>query len=508
MSTKNNLTKLLFTLASAILFVVLFYEKTWGVNLFLFQLFWIGSTFYIHKNNIQKVDLVLGATALVTSFFTFYHHTYLAFFASFTSLFVFNILLVSRELKTFHIIGLALFFSFFDSIKTFFKSLSSIGQKVGVPVYTIKRGLIYTVPFGVIYIFFALYANANPTFGAMSASIFDGIENVFSFIWKHLQIPVIFYFLGGLLLSIPFFFPSVIDYFRTKEKLDTGNLERKRIKHYSFKNMGLKHETQLGVFLMVTLNIMLFLLLIFEIKDVWIGFSWNGQYLKEFVHEGMTVLSVAILISMLLAIYLFRANQNFFSKNRWLKNLTYLWIGLNIVLVVSVGIRNFWYIYYFALAYKRIALGFFLISCVIGLISIFYKIYQKKNTAFLYRVNGAAVFALFLFASWFNWNVIIAKYNFSNADRAFVHLDYLKTLNNSALPYLSPEGIDLSQIEIEQKSRISESSSSYQEKYIQPDDYKNFLEKRKSNFIKNWESLSWLEWNPSEAKAYKNLKNS
>jgi hypothetical protein len=272
--------------------------------------------------------------------------------------------------------------------------------------------------------------------------------------------------------------------------------------------MGLKHETQLGVFLMLALNIMLFLLLIFEIKDVWIGFSWNGQYLKEFVHEGMTVLSIAIVISMLLAIYLFRANQNFFSKNKWLKNLTYLWLGLNIVLVVSVGIRNFWYIYYFALAYKRIALSFFLISCVIGLISIFYKIYQKKNTTFLYRVNGAAVFALFLFASWFNWDVIIAKYNFSNADRAFVHLDYLKTLNNSALPYLNPEGIDLSQIEIEQKSRISESSSSYQEKYIQADDYKDFLEKRKSNFFNNWESLSWLEWNPSEAKAYNKLTES
>ena len=126
----------------------------------------------------------------------------------------------------------------------------------------------------------------------------------------------------------------------------------------------------------------------------------------------------------------------------------------------------------------------------------------------MYRVNGVAVFALFLFASWFNWDVIIAKYNFSTTDRAFVHLDYLKTLNNSALPYLNPDGIYLSQIEMEQKSRISESSTSYQEKYIQADDYKYFLEKRKSDFIKNWESLSWLEWNPSEAKAYNKLSES
>jgi len=508
MIAPTTLTKLIFSLFSALLFVVLFYEKTWGINLFLFQFFWLVSALILNKNNLRLFDLVIGSITFITSFFTFYHHTYLGFISSFTLLFVFNILLVAKELKTLHVIGFSLFFSFFESIKRFFMALGEFGQKIGIPIYKIKRGLVYTIPLIVIYAFFALYSHGNPTFGTMSASIFDGVENFFTFIWKNLQIPILFYFFGGLLLSIPFFFPSVIEYFRNKEKLDSGDLIRKRVRHYSLKNMALKHEAQLGVFLMAALNAMLVLLLIFEIKDVWIGFSWNGQYLKEFVHEGMTVLSLAIVISILLAVYLFRANQNFYSKNKWLKNLTFLWLVLNVILVFSVGIRNFWYIFYFALAYKRIALAFFLVSCIVGLISVFYKIYFKKNATFIYRINGAAILSLIVFASWFNWDVIIAKYNFSNANRAFVHLDYLKTLNNSALPYLNPEGVDLSQIEIEQQSRISESSSSYQKKYIQADDYKDFLEKRKSNFIKNWEDLTWLEWNPAEARAYKNLKNS
>lgn len=109
------------------------------------------------------------------------------------------------------------------------------------------------------------------------------------------------------------------------------------------------------------------------------------------------------------------------------------------------------------------------------------------------------------FLPFFNWDKIIAQYNFSNADRAFVHLDYLATLNNSTLPILANSGIDLSQVEVEQRNRIGESFDSYSDKYISAQNYQQLVTHRADAFKARWENSSWLEWNFAEWFAYQQL---
>ena len=109
----------------------------------------------------------------------------------------------------------------------------------------------------------------------------------------------------------------------------------------------------------------LLLLLFFEIRDVWLGFTWDGGMLKDFVHQGIWILIISILISMMIALYFFRDNLNFFSKAETFKLMMYVWVGLNVILAISVFVRTFIYIEYFALAYKRIGLLFFLLAVVI-----------------------------------------------------------------------------------------------------------------------------------------------
>ena len=69
-----------------------------------------------------------------------------------------------------------------------------------------------------------------------------------------------------------------------------------------------------------------------DINHVWLNFQWDGQFLKEFVHDGTYILIINIIISILLVLYFFKANLNFFKKNKILKTLTYIWVGQNFFL--------------------------------------------------------------------------------------------------------------------------------------------------------------------------------
>ena len=74
-----------------------------------------------------------------------------------------------------------------------------------------------------------------------------------------------------------------------------------------------------------------------------------------------------ILISIIISLYLFRGNQNFYKKSVLLKKLALAWLAQNVILAFSVGIRNVHYIEHYALAHKRIGVFFFLLATIIGL---------------------------------------------------------------------------------------------------------------------------------------------
>jgi hypothetical protein len=499
---------LLLTLFSAILFTLMFYDKTWGLNLFIFHAFWLTMSSWGKIGAMTKTQLILGLGALLSVVFTFFQHTYIGFYVSFLSVFMYSVSMSSKKLTSLHFVFISFLSSIFKSYAQLLQQNSELGSSIGLPTKKLKRAFMFIIPLFVLILFFNLYAIANPSFGAMSQSFFDGFDQFFNWFSKHMQWNVIGYVLLGLMLSIPFFYPKAEAFFEQKDESNSGFLIRKRAKwlSHSKKTTSLIDELKIGVFLLVGLNLMLSLLLVFEIKDVWFGFQWNGQYLKEFVHEGMHVLSFAIVISMAVALYFFRGNLNFFERSALLKKLTYTWLFLNAVLVLSVAIRDFWYIHYFALAYKRIALLFFLAATFVGLISVYFKIKKTRNSLFLLRVNSLSIYALLVIATFCNWDRLIAQYNFSNPDRAFVHLDYLSTLSDAALPYLQVEGLNLEEIEVKQRDRLGESSYSYGSKYITANNYQQMINLKTDKFYYDWSRKSWLEWNVSEWWAHRQLK--
>ncbi|MAX81632.1 MAG: hypothetical protein CL843_15835 [Crocinitomicaceae bacterium] len=499
---------LLITLGTALFFATLFYHRSWGLNMLLFQgvllLVPVFTKQMIWKSKTQRA---LFFTALLMAAVAFYNHSTVAFFMSWVGLFLFGVALLDQRVYSMHLIFLSWLISFPYGIVRLFKKIRFALGQIGLPFNKVRRLTLYILPLGIILVFLSIYSNANPRFGTYTASFFDGIEQLMSTFFEHLNWTMTGLFLLGLIISGTYFMGYIPDSYINRDRFDSGVLLRKKRKpFFKIKTMGLKRERMAAIFTFSVLNIMLLLLLVTEMQEVWFGFVWEGEYLKEFVHEGMYQLIFSILISMALVLYFFRGNQNFLQGSKTLKILAYTWIGLNGLLVISVGIRDFYYIQYFALAYKRIGVIFFLLACMVGLWSIFVKVNQRKNALFLLRVNSFSAYFILCVMALFNWDVIIAKYNFKNFGNSMVELDYMSQLSNKAYPYLIQSEKELKGKQMKQQRMLDISSSSFERKYMDSETYADMLKNKINTFTYEWETKDWLEWNPAEAKAYAQLK--
>jgi len=493
--------ELLTIIVSALLITFLFYKKSLGINLFLFEMVFIGflviTKQLILKSKNQKISLV---GFLLTSLFTIITHSSFSYFIHFITLIIFIGVLNYPSVKSLINALKITFVSFFVSQKKFlgvvFKS-NFKGKNIGSIFW---KSRIFLIPIAIIGLFIIIYSASNPIFNNIVSEGFEAVFNAFSFIFKDLEILIIITFLIGIIISNYLIIRTRNQALADNDLLSSENLERKNKGNNNNGMMALKNEYKAAIFLFFTLNILLFILNSIDIYWVWFNFEWTGQFLKQFVHEGTYLLILSIIISIVLVLYFFRNNLNFYKNNKWLKRLSYIWVAQNAILVVSVGIRNFWYINYYSLAYKRIGVIIFLLVTLYGLYSVLVKIRNRKSSSYLLSINSTAIFLVLIVSSLVNWDTVIAKYNFKHSDKSYLHLEYLVTLSDKSLPYLDKSLSELSIIEETQKQLFPISEYS-----MIPSEYHRRINKRKEKFKLNWENKSLLEWNLAEYRAYKKL---
>jgi uncharacterized membrane protein len=229
-----------------------------------------------------------------------------------------------------------------------------------------------------------------------------------------------------------------INLFADQENSCSENILRKRLKRFGkIKPLGLKDENKTAILLMGLVNLLLFVINGIDIQWIWLNFSLTGsQTYAQLVHEGTYLLILSILISMGIIFYYFRKNQNFYSKNRRLKSVAYLWIAQNILLAMSVAIRNIRYIDHYGLTYKRIGVLVFLIMTCIGLITLFLKVKNGKTSYYVVKINAWALYLLLFGLSVFNWDIIVVSYNLNMPETAPIDKSYLLTFSDKTLPIL------------------------------------------------------------------------
>lgn len=499
----SDLKRLILVFSLGLFFSLLFFKESIGLNLALYEIACFLSLAIFKqldfKNLLLRFSFFSQGLSLISILWNYSDFSILVHLLFI--LITIGILVYPKVRNLFNALLLSLYSIICAPFNLVIKTLSSINNRSPFTksIFRFKYILIPTI---IIVIFIIIYRNANPQFNTLLLPIDRFFSHFIPNIFKYLNIEYMFTLIIGILFSSFLFILSVFNEIKENEEQSSDFIVRKK---RFFSNVisftALNKELKSGVFLLFVLNIVLLVVNTLDIYWVWFNFKWNGEYLKQFVHEGTYLLIISILLSAIIVLYYYRNNQNFFKKSSRLKQLSYFWIAQNVILCISVGIRNYWYIDYFNLAYKRIGVYVFLIMVVYGLYTIYIKVKDRRSNYYLIRMNSISVLIVLLITCLFNWDVIIAKHNLKNADHSFVHFDFLSDLSLKALPYLDHSLEELKEIERDQIKIFAK-----REQYMTAEQFYKIVRDKKIAFLKDYSRKGWLSWNYSDYKTAKELR--
>ncbi|MBU3660790.1 MAG: DUF4173 domain-containing protein [Flavobacteriales bacterium] len=457
-------------LAATGVYSYLFYKEMLGINLSIFTLILLIFAIIQNVSLLRNRNWVIVAfLSLIASISVAYYGNLLSIIATITSLLVLTGMSASAKSSIFiaSIYGLnSWFLSGIDDINQLPKRFS----KEQTP--NSKKLMLIGISIFVAFLFFGMYRVSNP--------IFESITNKINLDW--ISIYWISFTLLGLWLIYGFYNVKYIEDLQRFDEPESLKITNYKHEDWSLwgKTLTLVDEYFSAKVLFILLNL---LILIVNLGDM--NFLLFNQELPEnltfasFLHQGVGTLIFSIIISIAIVLFYFRGAMNFFKNNKLLKILAYIWLIQNLILLVSVGVKNTMYIDIYGLTYKRIGVYVYTFLTFIGLISTILKIYLVKKNLFLFRMNGWSFFLVLIFSAVINWDQLIVNTNQSL--KREIDLYYMLSLSDATLPSLIK-----------------------MEKNIKDEGKKRFFHKRmkrKINVFKsNQAEKTWKSWNYVESK--------
>ena len=384
-----------------------------------------------------------------------------------------------------------------------------------------KRFLV--LPIIICFIFFILYSTVNGVLLSIVANLvnncFQYITHFFNYIsFESFSFFIFCFQLACVLIAVT----SNTTYFNKEQQqyLVESRLKpnkylvkqyvkksffAKLLGKYSNSTLALKHSATVGTISFVFLNI---LLLFFNYQDV--KYIWLPKQIiilntmVTFVHEGTYTLIFTIVLAIGIVVAFFKGNINFYKGNKWLQYTATIWLVQNALLTLSVGKRVMLYIQIYGLAYRRIAVLFFLLATFVGLITVLIKIYNKKTIFYLLTINTWFIAILLTITTTLNWDKLIAIYNIKNCNTVQLDVPFLLTLSSATIPILESNlPILVSQYKVtdEQYQFDREINQDVAKKLIAT------LANKKQTFLTEQKLLSWYSWNYNDAQLYNILKS-
>lgn len=408
---------------------MLLYQQSAGLGLLLFTILLVGFRIYLRKK-IHWMDVLPFGVALSACITATGWHWFLWVAAWSASL---GQDLIKREIP----IHLHMTTGFFKGLLSAHSLYDHFDEISGT---SFKKSLSWlrlaVIPLIITIIFFAIYLAASPAFAQKWEGVLEGIQLFFR---DATFLGIFSLLLGGVIgtwiLIQPkgwpahWAFPSA-----------TNDVVRKKDKPIRSLTAGLRTEYRTGYMLLLSVNALLAFYHFIDIPWMWVKFGQSidsSVSYSQLVHEGTYLLIASILLSMGIMLYFFRGNLNFFKKSASLRNLSYLWIAQNALLIVSVAIRNYRYIDFDGLTYKRIGVIIFLAMCLFGLASLAHKIANGKSLNFLMGKNiGFAILLGMVLAAapWARW---ITTYNIAHYhETGRIDWDYLIRMDGTNLDLL------------------------------------------------------------------------
>lgn len=327
----------------------------------------------------------------------------------------------------------------------------------------LRRGWFYGrmlgLPLATLLVFQSLFALANPRYAALSAQFWNVLGEWLGRLFDAILVPHLLFLLlcgvgaAGALVVVPVhFFGDHESHFgefvrRQRDRVASLAVRRPNFTPTTRRLLDLRKEWLAAVVSFGLLNSLLLVVNVVDINWIWLGFEpVPGFDLTQFVHEGTYVLIFSILLAAGIMLWFFRRNLNFYQPGlpllRWGATL---WVLQNLVLAISVGLRNYYYIVYTGLAYKRIGVYGFLLLTLFGLGTVLLKIWQRRSAFHLVRLNSWATYVLLLALAAGNWEIWIAEYNLQ-AGFSRIDIGFLLAMPPRVLPVLAERQVIIRQV--------------------------------------------------------------
>jgi hypothetical protein len=509
MKTKNTISYLLIFIG-ACLFQWLFWHETPGINLLFFTVFIIPSLMYLFPESLKKIPFWLSFFGLLaTSIAVAIHGSSFSVVMYVFSLIFFVIFSQWSDTRSpvyaipSSIIGMVL------SPYTFFAGRLKKTDKSNSSVFSKWFGIII-LPLIILVIFFIIFYFASEKFAEYSDKVIIPIQDLIYNIFGNITFLSVFFFIHGILLITWLVLKNSATNLSIEENKKSSVITRIKIRRKrKFSITGLKKEYLSALVLLVLINILVLAANVIDIKFLWFGFEFKeGMNLKQFVHEGTYLLILSILLSMGILLYIFRKNQNFFSKGKVLRKLAAVWIAQNLILAISVGLRNYHYIDQYGLAYKRIGVFIFLMLVLFGLFTFFIKILRKKSGYYLINRNSWAVYLVLTITSLLSYDTIITKYNTKYCKE--LDYEFLVNMSTKALPFIDINKLpdqsyynELYSVKHLKNPWVFEGNYKYN--YFYAYNLRSYYVKTVFNFLYEFETGTKLSWNYYDELAYKNF---
>ncbi len=409
---------------------MLLYQQAAGLGLLLFTMILLGFRGFLRKrvNWIDLLPIGVAVSACITA--TGWH--WILWVISWAV--VMGKELIPRQIPA----HLHMASGFQKALLSVHSLYDHVDQYSGV---SLKKWLSWAkmaiIPLIITFIFLAIYLSASPAFADKWTGF---LESIGAFFQNFKFLGLFSLLLGGTIgtwiLIQPKFWPT--DW--TFPTVSNDVIRKEKPSEINSLSSGLRTEYRTGYLVLLSVNTLLAFYHFIDIPWMWFEFGESldsSVSYSQLVHEGTYLLIASILLSMGIMLYFFRGNLNFFSKSASLRNLCYLWIAQNALLVVSVAIRNYRYIDFDGLTYKRIGVIIFLGMCLFGLASLVYKIANRKSLNYLLgkNIGFAVVLGILLAAApWARW---ITSYNLTHYhETGRIDWNYLLRLDGTNLDLL------------------------------------------------------------------------
>lgn len=484
-------------LGIAFTFCTIFWEERMGVNALLFSVLLLACLLLRYDLKRPSYFWVSAVGTMVAATMVVWHNSMVSkviYFASMISMIGFAQHRVLRFVWYAWLMGL---YSMWQTPKKFLRQARENIAPTLRPVLLLRNMQLAFLPFVTVGLFYIIYYFANGKFAELSNQFW---ESFWTFIIEFFPLQrMLLFVIGGFIAGGALWRSPLPNWIKTRLG-QSDFVQRYRTKKASalpikFGMLDLKKEYQQSIAILLILNVLLLIVNAIDVRYVWFDTQVRDAYeMRQYVHDGTYLLIAAILLAMTILLIAFRGKLNFFSKNGWLKRLAYTWIAQNALLTLSVAMRNIRYVEEYNLAYKRIGVFIFLALVLFGLVTLVFKIKEKKNLFYVLKVNALASYCVWILVCCVNWDVFITKYNLAHYENGIDTRFLLLEVSDKNLYLLKAE---------QEKLIKYNYSKDFNEHQIE-----GYLIYKKQDFETRMKKGAWLSWNYSDWRNMEALRKS